>query len=171
MTTLQVGSLSFVFNHGVEAAIYDNWTFYRSQFKDRCGRDNAAVDIVAYSKDKRYLIEVKAYSHQAEIPKSDELVNKLVRKYRDTLAGLMAGSVNALEPKEKSFCQKFTRHSGEIRLVLHVELPSSKGELKELKVFLANLRDVLRRILKAIDPHLKVVNKAHFPADLPWHVR
>jgi len=149
---IKIGNLTFIFRPGVSASQYDEWQFYKKQFQNGCAKSNKAVDIVAYEPKMRWLIEVKDYRKAATpvIKEFWELGEQVAQKCRDTLAGLVAASVGASEPGEKTFATDFIRLKTRIRVVLHLELPPPHGLWNPFK-YRADLQSSLSSLLKAID--------------------
>ena len=167
MTEIEEGDLIFKFS--IDACKYDNWSFYRSQFIHHCGRENKAVDFLAYDKNISWIIEVKDYRQSPRKKSSKELVNEITIKVRDTLAGLVAAQINA-HGEEKSFAQTFLKQKN-IRVVCHIEQPRNPSKLFPTSIIHADLRDELRRQLKALDPHPFIMNKDKIPPNCSWSVR
>jgi ribosomal protein S17E len=169
MTVIQEGALQFIFDATVTASKYDSWSFYRSQFKDGCYQDNKAVDFLCYSNDNAWLVEVKDYlqNNQTKVP---ELPDKIAKKIRDSLAGLVAAQIRANQGDEKQFARKMLRTKN-IRVVCHIEQPIKVSRLRPRAIEPDDLKDKLRRQLKAIDPHPIVTDAASKLSNLPWQVR
>ena len=169
MTSITEGGLVFLFPDDWAASRYDAWTCYRKRFQ-KIG-DSKAVDILALtpaSEGILWLIEVKDYRRnrrQKEIPIVDEVAHKV----RDTLAGLLAASVNATVDEEKQFARKCCR-SRRLRVVLHLEQPEQTSKLFPGPFDPANVQLKLRTLLKGVDPHPRVVDRGSSPALLGWQV-
>jgi len=167
MTVITEGSLTFTFNVGCIASKYDDWSFYRNQFQQVCGREKA-VDIICVENNNIWLIEVKDYRR----PNTKKVVNlhkALAQKVRDTLAGLVAAQCNANDHAEKQFAQDSLRTS-RIHLVFHIEQPAKVSRLFPRAVDPADLKQKLKGQLKAIDAHPKIVNQHSPMAHMPWTV-
>lgn len=162
------GVLSFDFEteNGSLASKYDEWSFYRKHFC-KIADGIKAVDFIYIDRAQRctWLIEVKDYRHpQTELIKPSELADAVALKVRDTLAGLVAAKYNANDVNEKQFSQHALEMS-EIRVVLHLEQVLAKRYIEP-----ADILTKLKQKLKAIDVHLKVVNKDNLKSDMRWVV-
>lgn len=165
---IQVGNLTFQFDPSAWAGQYDQWAFYRNQFQNKCGRSNKAVDIVCVYNQTTWLIEVKDYRRHSP-QKPSELPEDVASKVRDTLAGLVAARFNANDRQERQLADLCLR-SRRIRVVFHLEQPQRHSKLFPRKLDEANVQDKLRSLLKAVDPHPRVVNRHSLSAALPWIV-
>jgi hypothetical protein len=167
MITLQVENLSFQFPDGWQVTQYDQWPFYRNQFKDACG-GNKAIDLLALNQGDRtlWLIEVKDY-RQYRRAKKIELWDEIALKLRDTLAGLVAARVNGVDPDRTQAQQSLKARR--LRVVFHLEQPVRHSRLFPRTFDLANMQQKLRQVVKPIDPHALVVEKAQM-AQVPWTV-
>lgn len=164
MTTLVEGGITFVFPDGCTAWKYDTWPFYRNQFQHVAA--SKAVDFVCVDATAAWLIEVKDYRGQART-KPMELHDEVAAKVRDTLAGL-AAAAGATEAAAKQVAQR-TLAKRRWRVVLHLRQRSGATRLKPKVFDPATLRDKLRRVLKAVDPHALVVEGD--ACVVPWAVR
>lgn len=120
MTEIQEGRLVFRFDNGCDVGKYDDWAFYRNQFA-RVSH-STAVDFVCVHREECWLVEVKDYSSHRRT-KPSELGDEVGRKVRDTLAGLVAGSVNANNADERTIARRACR-SRALRVALHLEQPA-----------------------------------------------
>lgn len=167
MTVITEGRLSFTFSAGCSASKYDDWSFYRKQFQKVCGSEKA-VDIICIENGEIWLIEVKDY-RQPNTQKVINLPNSLAKKVRDTLAGLVAAQCNANDRTEKQFARSALRTS-RINLVFHIEQPQKTSRLFPKAVDPADILQKLKGLLKAIDPHPKVVDQHTLRPQMPWAV-
>ena len=71
MTEIQEGDLKFSFPDHCEVGKYDEWSFYRNQFRSVAG-GSKGVDILCLSDDAAWLIEIKDYRQQSET-EADEI--------------------------------------------------------------------------------------------------
>ncbi len=165
MTSLKVENLLFNFPENWQPLPqkYDDSVFYRNQFtKQQDGIK--AVDLVAISPEKTaYLIEVKDYRHP-ETTKPSALSQALTNKVLNTLAALLPTRLNASIETEKQLATAILECNS-LRVVFHIEQPKAHHP----KVDLADLKQKLKRSLKAIDPHFKIVS-ADKMQSLPWTV-
>jgi hypothetical protein len=169
MTVIQVGDLEFAFNDTAAVSKYDEWSFYRNQFENGCYQGNKAVDLLCCSEAVAWLIEVKDY-RQHPRTKVQDLSDEIAIKVRDSLAGLAAAQIRANETNEKQFARKMLRAEN-VRVVCHVEQPVKASRLRPRAIEFDDLKDKLRRRLKAIDPHPMVMDAASKSSTVPWLVR
>lgn len=145
---------------------YDEWAFYRNQFQNVAG-GSKEVDFVFPNGTDKWLIEVKDYRvHRRTKPSC--LSEELAVKVRDSLAGIAAASCNANDPHEKKIAKRALR-TGRWIVMLHLEQPSSPSKIRPRIIAPVDLTQKLKRVLKAIDPHPKVVNRDDM-ANMPWSV-
>lgn len=164
MTTLVEGSLAFDFPSGWTVSKYDEWAFYRRQF-GHVANGSKAVDFLCIDDGCAWLIEVKDYSLHAPTRPS-ELPREVATKVRDTLAGLAAAQANAADQAERDVASAALRRRW--RVALHVEQPRSSSRLRPQTIDPASLAMTLRRTIKAIDAHPKVVDASS--DRVPWRV-
>lgn len=164
MTTLTEGDLAFAFPEDWEASQYDEWAFYRNQFQRVVA--SKAVDFVCVAEKSTWLIEVKDYrSHRRT--KASALHDEVAAKVRDTLAGLAATAANASDAAEKQVARRALAKR-RWRVVLHLRQGRVATRLKPKAIDSAMVQAKLRRAVKAIDPHPRVVEG---DAGLPWRVQ
>ena len=167
MTCLTEGNLQFQFPTGYDAVHYDEWAFYKNQFQSVAG-GSKAVDFICLDGTKKWLIEVKDYRvHWRTKPSC--LSEELAIKVRDSLAGIAAASCNANDPDEKQIAERALR-TGRWHVVLHLEQPRVPSKIRPRIIAPADLTQKLRRVLKAINPHPKVVNKDDIAPNMGWTV-
>jgi hypothetical protein len=165
---IKEGKLAFDFPSTWQATKYDDWSFYQNQFQKVCGGAKA-VDILAVAPDKCvWVIEVKDY-RQHPRSKAIDLPDEVARKVRDTLAGLFAAHLNANDAHEKQFAGA-ALVSERIKVVLHLEQPSKHSRLFPRAIDPANVKQKLKGLLKAIDPHPKALEKGRM-GTVAWKVR
>lgn len=163
MDALDIDGLQFAFPKGWKASKYDEWGFYRNHFL-RQQDGLRAVDLVAVSSDKTaYLVEVKDYRYpNAEKP--SDLPKVMAEKVLHTMAAMLPARLNASEPNESEMARLFLE-STNLKLVLHVEQPVRRLPVVDL----ADVQQKLKRLLRAVDPHVKVVSSQKM-RQLPWQV-
>ena len=163
MTTLTEGGLTFVFPGSCTAWKYDTWPFYRNRFQHVAA--SKAVDFICVDATAAWLIEVKDYRGRPRT-KPMELYDEMAAKVRDTLAGLAAAAAGSEDQRRGDAWSALAKRQW--RVVLHLRQDTDVTRLKPKLFEPATLRDKLRRVLKAVDPHALVVE-----ADdaVPWHVR
>ena len=100
-----------------------------------------------------------------------DLADEIALKVRDTLAGLVATRINATNSNEKDFSKAFLQKRC-IRIILHLEQPTSTSRLRPHAINIRDVQDKLRQKLKAIDPHPKVTCISSLSQNnLPWTVQ
>lgn len=167
MTTLNVDGLTFRFRAGSDVSKYDEWSFYRNQFSSVCGGVKAVDLIYLDTQGEAWLIEVKdyrVYPRTKTIPIPDEIAQKV----RDTLAGVLAASKNASDAAEKAFANRLLQ-ARRFRIVLHLEPRPNPSRLYNFSIDKADIEMKLKQLLKAIDPHPKVVDMSGV-RNLNWTV-
>lgn len=160
---LNIDGLQFGFPAGWQASKYDDWSFYRNQFAKQ---DDGikAVDALALSDDNTaFVIEVKDYRHP-ETDKPSELPKAVAHKVLHTLAAMLPASLLASEPVERQLAAAIL-HCGGLKVVLHIEQPQRHRPVVDP----ADIKQKLRRLLKSVDPHLKVVSMNNMQG-LAWTV-
>ncbi len=105
-----------------------------------------------------WIIEVKDYRLQPRT-KAIDLAEEIGQKARDSLAGLAAAQVNANDTEEKAFAREALR-CPRLRIVLHLEQPVTPSRLTPRAINPANVQMRLKQLVKAIDPHPLVLEKA-----------
>lgn len=87
-------------------------------------KGSKAVDIVAIYESILWLIEIKDYSREQLLnEKLSDFPYIIARKIRDSLAGLVSAKFKAKSQEEKDFAH-LALNCNEIKIVLHVEMPS-----------------------------------------------
>ena len=164
--TLREGNLTFHFNANCQPQKYDDWAFYRRQFQSVAGGCKA-IDFVCLEGDSAWLIEVKDYRQHPRI-KTIDLDEELALKTRDTLAGLAAASMQATNGQKLFAREVFTKKKW--RVALHIEQKRSRSKLFTPVADPAKIIMKLRKSLKAIDAHPKVVSIKKPAPGAPWSV-
>lgn len=164
MPVLPVDGLLFDFPDAWQASKYDEWSFYRNQFvKQEDGIKG--VDALALSDlNEAFLIEVKDYRHP-ETEKPSELPQAVAGKVRDTLAAMLPARLLANEPIEQRMATAIL-NCANLKVVLHIEQPLRHRPVVDP----ADIKQKLRRLLRAVDPHLKVVSMRNMQG-LTWTVK
>jgi hypothetical protein len=167
MPTLSEGKLAFSFPDGWLVSKYDEWSHYRNQANSICGSAKA-IDFVAIElKLCCWLLEVKDYRAHPRT-KVIDLADEVAVKVRDTLAALVGAQHHANDDSEKSQAQKAVR-APSIRVVLHLEQPKQHSKLFPRVIKPADVLQRLKQLLKAIDPHPRVV-ELNSMGGIPWQV-
>lgn len=163
MTKLKVERLTFTFPVGWLASKYDDWSFYRNQFS-RQFDGIQAIDVLACDPNgTAYLIEVKDYRHP-DTERPSQLAQAIANKVLMTLAALLPARLNGNEPAERAIAQAMLTCQ-RLKVVAHIELPQQH----QPAVNLADLKQKLAQLLRAVDAHPKVVSKNHMHG-LGWAV-
>lgn len=167
MAVLSEGRLQFNFGPSCRAEKYDEWSFFRNQFQSTCGGAKA-VDIICLSGNTCWLIEIKDY-RQHKRTKPQDLGDEIAIKVRDTLAGLVAAKMNANAVSERDLAKKAIQAKA-INVVLHLEQPEKHSKLFPRAIDPAAVKQSLKRQLRAIDAHPRIVNKHTLSAHMDWIV-
>jgi hypothetical protein len=169
MPEIREGKLIFSFPDDWKISKYDEWAFYRKQFLRLA--DPKAVDILAVDPDNRqsWLIEVKDYREYPRTKPMD-LPLEIAVKMRDSLAGLACARVNANDTKEQQVAHEAVTGNC-LRVVLHLEQPAKRSKLFPRAIDPADIQQKLRKLVKAIDPHPLVIEKATNLNRVPWSVQ
>lgn len=155
MPTIVEGKLQFSFPNGWRATKYDDWTHYRNQGIKLCGGAKAVDILLLDPSSCSWLLEVKDY-RQFQRTKTVDLGDEIAGKVRDTLAVVAGAQHHASDPAERDFSRRFIQ-SRRIRVVLHLEQPSTHSKLFPRAINPADVCQRLRQLLKPIDPHPQVV--------------
>ncbi len=160
---LNVDGLVFTFPPDWLAGKYDEWSFYLNQFS-RQQNNLKAVDVVAISPNQSaFLIEVKDYRHP-DTEKPSELPQAIANKVLHTLAAMLPAKLNANDPVEQKLAGSILTCNS-LRVVAHIEQPARHQPVIDP----ADLKQKLRRLLKAVDAHPKVVSMDNL-GGLQWTV-
>jgi Holliday junction resolvase-like predicted endonuclease len=134
---------------------YDKWTYYQKHFQ-KLLQGQKAIDIIAVEPKNQCirLIEVKDYRANRRLKPSD-LINEVVQKVLDTLAGLWGAKINARILAEKQLAIAAAK-SQQLRVVLHLEQPlkHSKSRIPKLLILLM-LRTNFAKCFVRLIPMLK----------------
>lgn len=166
MPRVKEGRLSFKFPSDWEVTKLDEWTFYRAQFAGCCGGAKA-VDILAIHRKTAWLIEVKDYRIYPRT-KIVELPMEVAVKVRDSLSLLVAASLPHNNHAEERRLARQALRVDTVRVVLHIEQPQTPSKLRPQVVNPADLKQKLKQLLRAIDPHPKVVGMTG-KVNVPWN--
>lgn len=163
MQVLDIDGLTFSFPENWDAQKYDEWVFYRNHFaKQRNGIK--AIDALAIDPDKcAFLIEVKDYRHR-DTEKPSQLPAAIATKVLDTLAAMIPAKLHATEQKEKKLAAAILKCLS-VCVVAHIELPPRHIPVVDV----ADLKQKLKQLLRAVDAHPKVVSM-HDLKGMKWTV-
>lgn len=166
MTTITEKRLTFAFPEDYYVTKYDEWEHYKI-FQNSCNLRNkidtnekgknginqsvdddngsSGVDIIALHESTLWLIEIKDYYRLGLEPNAQSIDEKLsdlpyliARKIRDSLAGLVSAKFKAEKQEQKDF-SRLALNCNEIKIVLHIEMPSIRSKLYPSSSDLANL--------------------------------
>lgn len=151
MPAITEGQLQFDFPDGWLATKFDEWSFYVNQFQSVCGGAKA-VDVIAIEPNVcLWKIEAKDY-RQHRRTKTIDIAEEIAVKSRDSLAAIMAAQANANDADEKQMARRAVR-CPRIRIVLHLEQPPKHSKLFPRAIDPAKVKQRLKQLIKAIDPH------------------
>lgn len=173
MKRFEEGDVEFHFDASWLVERYDTLSYYRNQFQNVCGGAKG-VDFVAIDsrQDAAWLIEAKDYTHEPrDHAKKGPIEYEVAEKTRDTLAGLMA--MKAYGDNREAALATATFTSKRLRVVLHLEQPTRSKHGHAL-LDAASIQQKLKLLVRAIDPHPKVVSTAdatRFPWTTTWKPR
>lgn len=165
-TKFHESNIDWVFEDGWTVFKYDETTWYRKCFQACAG--SSGVDFVAFQDHGTigWLIEVKDFTKEPPV-RSKDLVDIMTKKARDTLSGLVAGSINANTQEEKDvFARVFTTR--QLRVAFHCERPTRKSKLFKRLPEPADLKQKLRKSLRAIDKRVVVLDCTSDFSAVPW---
>lgn len=167
MARFDVEGLDFDFSDGWHVGKFDDWVFYRKQFS-RMWNGIKSIDLLAICPAKTaWFIEVKDYRAHPRT-KPTELADEVAQKVFDTLAALLPAKLHATEAEEKDLAHAVLK-ARKIRVVLHLEQPVKQSKLRPRAINPADVKQKLRQILKPIDAHPFVAEKAAM-GSLEWTV-
>ena len=115
-----------------------------------------------------WLIEVKDY-RQHERTKTLDLADEVALKVRDTLAGLLSAKWNANDAAEREYASRLTG-SSRVRVFCHLEQPAKTSRLRPRAIEPDKVRQKLKTLIKAIDPHPLVIDHTETEGRVSWTV-
>ena len=164
---IDVDGLQFVFPANWQATKYDEWAFYRKRFS-RMWDHIKALDVLAVDPDKTvWLIEVKDYTRQQRT-KPSLIADEVAHKVFDTLAAILPAKSNASDQLEQEFAEAISK-AKKMRVILHLEQPAKTSRLRPRAIDPAAVQQQLRKLLKPIDAHARVIEKRVMD-DVAWTV-
>jgi len=163
MLMLNVDGLFFSFPERWRASKFDEWGYYRNHFiKQR--NEIQAIDILVLSPENTvFLVEVKDYRHPQAVKPSD-LPAAIANKVFCTLAALLPARLHAIDLDEKQLSRDVL-NCQRLQVVVHIEQPQAHLP----RVDLADLKQKLKKLLRAIDAHPKIVSMTK-PRGMGWTV-
>lgn len=163
---IQEKNLSFSF--AFDAIKYDDSLYYREHFI-KIQNGISAVDIIAVDNNTGYLIEIKDYTHpDTENEELPVLMDAIVNKVLSTLSAILPMKNNASNQIEKDIALSFSK-TNVIKVFWHLELPPQRKGLKQSTWSPKDIEMKLKKKLKPIDAHPKVVSKK-CPDRFSWKV-
>lgn len=166
MQQVSVDSLVFSFPDDWHVTKFDDWVYYRMQFQQECIK---GIDLLAIAPNGTlWLIEGKDYRQHSRSSGKGPIDREIQFKVIDTLAALLPASLRANEMGERKIAAD-ALHCKKIRIVFHCEQPLHPSKLFPTSFDPADVQQRLRTLLKAIDPHMRVVNMCS--SKLLWTVR
>jgi len=164
LTTIREGRVSWTFGADWLTTKYDDWSIYRNQL-NRFAGGSKAVDILALDRPSGvlWMIEAKDFTTEPRDPAKPELWLEVAQKVRDTLAGIMA---TACVPCDERALARTLRDVYKLRVVLHIEQPTKRSKLFPQSYDPADLLDKLKKAVRPVDPHPRVVDATS--TGLPW---
>ena len=152
MPALNIDDLTFTFPQAWQASKYDEWSFYRNQFA-RQGNGIKAVDAVVLAPTNiAFLIEVKDYRHP-DTEKPSQLPEAIANKVLHTLAAMLPAKIHANDAAEQKLATAIL-NCASLCVITHIEQPQRGRPVVDL----ADIKQKLRRLLRAVDAHPKVVS-------------
>jgi len=167
MASVPVDTLTFTFPADWRVSKYDEWTFYQQHWM-RMRNGIRAVDLLAVGPGRTvWLIEAKDYRVHPRA-KASEVSEECACKVFDTLAAMLPARVNGRAPEEVAMAATVL-DATQIRVVLHIEQPAKHSPLRPRAIDLASVRQKLRSLLRAVDPHALVTDRQRMLA-VGWTV-
>lgn len=167
MNVIDVDGMRFEFPTGWVVTKPDDWAFYRNQFA-RVRDGIKSVDILTVdTSGVAWFVEVKDYRLHSRT-KPSEIDDEVAGKVLGTLAMVLAAGANANNTSERDIARK-TLTTNQLRIVVHLEQPKKPSRLRREVVDPASLLMKLKKRVKAIDPHPRVVDR-HDMRGLQWTV-
>ncbi|MCX4218622.1 MULTISPECIES: hypothetical protein [Pseudomonas] len=164
MPRLDVDGLFFSFPEEWRASKFDEWGYYRNHFLKQ--RDKIkAIDILVLSPENTaFLVEVKDYRHPQAVKPSD-LPEAIANKVFCTLAALLPARLHASTEDDERELSRDVLNCQRLQIVVHIEQPQAHLP----KVDLADVKQKLKKLLRAIDAHPKIVSMTK-PQGMVWSV-
>ena len=152
MPAVNIDGLTFTFPQAWQASKYDEWSFYRNQFAKQWDGIKAVDAVVLAPANIAFLIEVKDYRHP-ETEKPSQLPEVIANKVLHTLAAMLPAKLHANKHEEKQLASAIL-NCAFLRVIAHIEQPQRRRPVVDL----ADIKQKLRRLLRAVDAHPKVVS-------------
>lgn len=173
--TIREGEVCLRFGPHDRIARYDDWTFFRAEFRHTAG-GSGGVDGVCITREHCWLIEIKARARLVGDDYGLKVTDAIVwaaSQIRDTLAGLAAAARNA-RGEERAFAVLATAAKA-WRVALHLEQGDRTSALHPMPYDLADATMKLRQLVHPIDRNAVVVDSTGdrnpSNARVPWEAR
>ncbi len=163
MPQLNINGLTFTFPPGWQASKYDEWSFYRNQFVKQSDGIKAVDAVVLGPSNVAFLIEVKNYRHP-DTEKPSQLPDAIANKVLCTLAAMLPAKLKANAPAEQQLAAAILDCTS-LRVIAHIE----QSQQHRPAVDLADIKQKLRKLLRAVDAHPKVVSMSNM-GGMDWSV-
>jgi len=163
---VEVDGIIFDFPDSWQVSKYDNWAFYRHHFSTMLDGIKG-VDLIAIARQDIWLIEVKDY-RQSRRTKAQDLAEEVTEKVLYTIAAMLPAKINASDKSEANFARKVLQGK-QLQVVLHLEQPETHSRLFPRAINPVDVQQKLRRLIKPIAPHPKVVESTRMQS-VPWSV-
>jgi hypothetical protein len=156
MKSFDEGALRFAFPDAWRVCRLDGTSFFKKHFqsfaKSPDGKGSKSVDFVAFGpgEGSLWLIEVRDYRAEPRT-KPTEIFHEIAEKVRDSLACIHA-MASVAGGEDQQFGRRALRQY-RVRVVLHLEQASKPSKIKPYIADPATLRQKLKQVLRAVDPH------------------
>ena len=141
--------------------------FYRNRFKGISNGIKALHLLAVSPTGTAWLIEVKDYRHHRRT-KPSKLADEVRQKVLDTLAAILPAKING-DVDHETFVSNHVTQALTLRVALHLEQPAKHSKLFPRAFDPADVKMQLRKQLKPIDAHPRVVEMANL-SGVPWAV-
>ena len=165
---IEEGDLKFNFSELFDVIKFDDSHYYRNHF-EKIQQGIKAIDILALKENENYMIEVKDYRHPDTAPLNQiQLVEDIIKKFIFSISAMYPMSYIVTQNQEQQIAKKFLENRI-LYLILHIEIPPQRRNLRQSNYNISNLQLELRRKLHAITnkTNIKVVSKDNLK-NLPW---
>ena len=145
-----------------------NKKIFKKELKSICPKSLSAVDIIAYTSDIAYFIEVKDYRNpRAEEKNFNKLVLTVIQNCLDSYSGIVSMQFSKDETQKKIAKEILSKEN--IEFIFHVEIPNNSDKFDMEVWALPNLFDSIER-RNNFSSRIRVVSKDSLPKSLPWTV-
>jgi hypothetical protein len=170
MTTIRERSVVWTFPAGWAARKFDGVGYQHNQFAHVAG-GSQAVDITALDPagTTLWLIEAKEFVEGRRGADKVPLPVEIATKVRDSLACIFAASIRA-NGIEQASARDYLAVAN-LRVVLHLEQRVAPPAMLKPVYNPADVRDKLKQLLRAIDPHPIVMSTQSPSAAVAWRTQ